>query len=56
MSNDPLRYYKPNQQALYAAYPTDPEAQRQWVEDSIASRLADLKAKYEGPKPRKETK
>ncbi len=28
-------------------YPTDPEAQRAWVEDSIACRLADLKAKVE---------
>lgn len=32
-------------------YPTDPEAQRQWLEDSIAARLADLKAKVEGRKP-----
>lgn len=31
-------------------YPTDPEAQRAWVEDSIACRLADLKAKVEGNK------
>jgi len=35
-------------------YPTDPEAQRQWVEDSIASRLADLKAKTTGPRPKQE--
>lgn len=28
-------------------YPTDPEAQRAWVEESIACRLADLKAKVE---------
>lgn len=28
-------------------YPTDPEAQRQWLEESIASRLADLKAQFE---------
>lgn len=28
-------------------YPTDPETQKQWLEESIASRLADLKAQYE---------
>lgn len=28
-------------------YPTEPEAQRAWVEESIACRLADLKAKVE---------
>ena len=37
-------------------YPTDPQAQRQWVEDSIASRLADLKARFEGPRPKQEKK
>jgi len=37
-------------------YPTDPQAQKQWVEDSIASRLADLKAKFEGPKPKGDKK
>lgn len=37
-------------------YPTDPEAQRQWTEDSLASRLADLKAKFEGPHPKKDKK
>lgn len=37
-------------------YPTDPQAQRQWTEDSIAARLADLKAKFEGPKPKQEKK
>lgn len=37
-----------------STYPTDPEAQRRWLEDSIASRLADLKAKFEGPEPKKE--
>lgn len=37
-------------------YPTDPEAQKQWTEDSIASRLADLKAKFEVPKPKKDSK
>lgn len=31
-------------------YPTDPRAQRAWVEESIACRLADLKAKVEGKK------
>ena len=31
-------------------YPTEPEAQKQWVEESLASRLADLKAKFEVPK------
>lgn len=31
-------------------YPTDPEAQKQWLEESLASRLADLKAKFEVPK------
>lgn len=35
-------------------YPTDPEAQRQWVEDSIACRLADLKARVERRKPEQE--
>lgn len=35
-------------------YPTDPQAQKQWTEDSIASRLADLKAKFEGPRPKRE--
>lgn len=35
-------------------YPQTPAEQKQWVEDSIASRLADLKAKFEGPKPRKD--
>lgn len=35
-------------------YPTEPQAQKQWVEESIASRLADLKAKFEGPKPKQE--
>lgn len=34
-------------------YPTDPQTQKQWVEESLASRLADLKAKFEGPKPKK---
>ena len=34
------------------AYPTDPKVQREWLEDSIASRLADLKRKVEGPKPK----
>lgn len=29
-------------------YPTDPKAQRAWLEDSIACRLADLKARVEG--------
>ena len=37
-------------------YPTDPQAQRQWTEDSIAARLADLKAKFEGPRPKQEKK
>lgn len=37
-------------------YPRTPEAQRQWVEDSIACRLADLKAKFEGPKPKGDKK
>ena len=37
-------------------YPTDPEAQKRWVEESIASRLAELKAKFEGPKPKKDEK
>lgn len=37
-------------------YPTDPQAQKQWLEDSLASRLADLKAKFEGPKPKQEKK
>lgn len=37
-------------------YPTDPEAQKQWTEESIASRLADLKAKFEGAKPKKEAR
>ena len=37
-------------------YPNDPQAQRQWTEDSIASRLADLKAKFEGPRPKQEPK
>ena len=31
-------------------YPTDPEAQRAWIEESIACRLADLKAKVKGKK------
>ena len=35
-------------------YPTDPQAQKQWVEESLASRLADLKAKFEGPRPKQE--
>lgn len=35
-------------------YPTTKEEQKAWVEDSIASRLADLKAKFEGPKPKQE--
>lgn len=35
-------------------YPTDPQAQKQWVEESLASRLADLKAKFEGPCPKQE--
>lgn len=38
------------------AYPDDPETQKAWTEDSIASRLADLKAKFEGPKPKGEKK
>ena len=33
--------------------PVDPAAQKQWVEESLAARLADLKAKFEGPKPNK---
>ena len=37
-------------------YPTDPEAQKRWVEESLASRLADLKAKFEGPRPKQESK
>jgi hypothetical protein len=35
-------------------YPKTAEAQRSWIEESIASRLADLKAKFEGPQPKKE--
>lgn len=35
-------------------YPKTPEAQKAWVEESIADRLAALKAKFETPK--KETK
>lgn len=35
-------------------YPTDPAQQKQWLEDSIASRLADLKAKHEGSKPKRD--
>lgn len=35
-------------------YPTDPQAQKQWVEDSIACRLADLKARVERRKPEQE--
>ena len=37
-------------------YPTDPQAQRRLTEDSIASRLADLKARFEGPRPKQEKK
>ena len=37
-------------------YPKTPEDQKAWVEDSIASRLADLKAKFEGPKPKEDKK
>lgn len=37
-------------------YPVDPAAQKQWVEESLAARLADLKAKFEGPKPSKGNK
>ena len=37
-------------------YPTDPQAQRQWTEESLAARLADLKAKFEGPRPKQEKK
>lgn len=40
---------------MTSIYPTDPQAQRQWLEDSIASRLADLKARVEGRRPQKET-
>jgi len=36
-------------------YPTTPEDQRRWVEESLASRLADLRAKVERPKPTKDT-
>lgn len=35
-------------------YPKTPAAQKQWLEDSLASRLADLKAKFEGPRPAQE--
>jgi hypothetical protein len=35
-------------------YPETKEAQHQWTEESIAARLADLKAKFEGPTPKKE--
>lgn len=40
--------------APHGDYPTTPAAQKQWVEDSIASRLADLKAKFEGPRPKQD--
>ena len=42
------------ERAPHGDYPATPAAQKQWVEDSIASCLADLKAKFEGPRPKKD--
>ena len=39
---------------MTSIYPTDQEARRQWLEDSIASRLADLKARVMGRENNKE--
>jgi hypothetical protein len=39
---------------MTSPYPQTPEEQKQWTEDSIAARLADLKAKFEAPRPKED--